>query len=142
MSRENVEVVRQLYAAINRGLHANAVTDEALTIVFDPEIEVRQLAALAGTAGTFHGYEGLRELQTEVDEALRDHRYEVAEHAAAGNKVGFRVKAVGVGRASGVPAELWVGHLFELADGRIKRWLVYANPEEALEAARTRGAPS
>ena len=135
MSRENVEIVRQLYAAINSGQHANAVTDDALAVIFDPEIELRQLAALAGTAGTFHGYEGLREVQTEVDEALRDHRYEVAEHAAAGNRVGFRVKAIGVGRTSGVAAEVWVGHLFELTNGRIKRWLVYSNPEEALEAA-------
>src|SRR2546423_13191726 len=78
MSRENVEVVRRMYAAINSGLEPNAVSDEALATVFDPEIEVRQLAALAGTAGSFHGYAGLREAKREVDEVLRDHRYELA----------------------------------------------------------------
>jgi ketosteroid isomerase-like protein len=134
MSRENVEVVRRMYAAINSGLEPNAVSDEALATVFDPEIEVRQLAALAGTAGSFHGYAGLREAKREVDEVLRDHRYELAEHAAVGDRVAFRAKAVGIGRASGVPAELWVGHLFELREGRISRWLVYSDPAKALEA--------
>jgi hypothetical protein len=28
-----------------------------------------------------------------------------------------------------------VGHLWVLGDGRVLRWVVYATPEEALEAA-------
>jgi hypothetical protein len=44
------------------------------------------------------------------------------------------VRVSAIGRASGAPAEISVGHLFELRAGRIVRWVLYPKPEDALEA--------
>jgi ketosteroid isomerase-like protein len=136
MSQENVDLVLRVYDALNDGVPEDEMTDDLLAVVFDPAIEVRQLSSLAGTAGTFRGYGGLRETQRELEEALTDNRWEPLEHAASGDKVGFAVRASGRGRASGVRVERPVGHLFEFRDGRISRWIVYPAPEDALEAVR------
>jgi ketosteroid isomerase-like protein len=134
MSQENVEIVRSLYEALNSGVRADSLSDDLLATIFDSGIELRQLGDLAGTAGTFVGYEGLRKADRELNEALRDNRYELLEHAASGDRVAFAVKASGIGRASGVRTETRVGHLFEVRAGRITRWGVHANADEALEA--------
>ena len=123
-----------MYEGLNSGVRADALSDEVLATMFDSAVELQQLGGLAGTTGTFRGYEGLREAVREVHEVLDGNRYELFEHAASGDRVAFAVKASGVGRASGVPAEMRVGHLFELRAGRIIRWVLYANADEALEA--------
>ena len=134
MSQENVETLMGLYAAINDGVAIDEMTDELLAVAFDSTIEMQQLSSLAGTTGTYHGYDGLRQAQRELEEALTDNRWEPLQHAASGDRVGFAVKASGRGRASGVRVERPVGHLFEFRDGRIIRWVVYAEPKQALEA--------
>jgi ketosteroid isomerase-like protein len=138
MSRENVEIVRRLFEALDSDVQADALSDEVLATVFDSGIEMRQLAAAVGTAGTFRGYEGLREALREVNEVLKNYRYELLEHAASGDQVAFAVNVSGIGRASGARAEMRVGHLFELRAGRITRWVLYETPEEALEAVGLR----
>ena len=138
MSQENVEIVRRVYELFNRGVRPDALSDEWLATIFDPAVELQQLADIPGTAGTFRGYEGLRHSGRELFEALEDIRFELLEHAAGGELVAFAVRASGRGRESGVPAEMQIGHLFELRAGRVARWVVYANPEEALEAVSTR----
>jgi ketosteroid isomerase-like protein len=134
MSQENVEVVLQLYEGLNSGVSANEASDEVLSATFDPAIETVQLGALAGTRGTFVGYDGLREAARELDEAWREYRFELLEHAAKDDLVAFDVKAHASGRASGISLEIRLGHLFDLRGGRIARWVVYDEPRDALEA--------
>ena len=137
MSEENVEVVRRVYEAINGGARPDAVSDELLATTFDPDVQL-ELPDLPGSAGTFRGYEGLRRADREFNEAVEDVRYEALEHAASGDQVAFTVLVTGTGRGSGAPAEHRIGHLFELKEGRIVRWVTYANHEEALEAVGLR----
>ena len=134
MSQENVEIALRLYDALNGGVAVDEMTDELLAVVFDPAVEIQQLSSLAGTTRTFRGYEGLRDAQRELEEALTHNRWEPLEHFANGDRVAFAVKASRWGRASGVRVERPVGHLFELRGGRISRWIVYPAPEQALEA--------
>ena len=134
MAQGNVEVVLQLYEGLNSGVSAREVGDQVLSATFDPAIETVQLGALAGTRGTFIGYDGLRDAARELDEAWETYRFELLEHAAEGDLVAFAVKAHGSGRASGIPVEMELGHLFELRGGRIARWVVYDEPRDALEA--------
>jgi ketosteroid isomerase-like protein len=140
MSQENVEVVRRFYEGLNSGVPeaASAISDDVLATVFAPAIELRQLADIAGTSGTFRGYEGLRESWRELHEGLQDLRWEPFDHAANGDLVAFAVKFSAIGRTSGAPVNIRVGHLFELRAGRIVRLVVYARPEEALKAVGQR----
>jgi len=134
MSQENVGIVLRLYEGLNSPVSAYDVGDEVLSATFDPSIETVQLGALAGTRGTFVGFDGLREAARELDDAWGDYRFELLEHAAEGNLVAFAVKAYASGRASGISVGMDLGHLFELRDGRIVRWVVYSEPRDALEA--------
>jgi hypothetical protein len=86
MSQENVEFVLRLYDALNGGVAVDEMTDELLAMAFDPAIEMQQLSSLAGTTGRFRGYEGLRDAQRELEEALSDNRWEPLEHAANGER--------------------------------------------------------
>ena len=139
MSRENVEVVRRFYELYNRGDFEG--TDGAALVVelFDPDVVIDQLDEVAGTKGTFQGYEGMLQAQREVTEVLADVRFLPEEHAAAGDRVAFVVRAEGTGRESGVPVDTRLGHVWSLRAGRIARWVVYRDPGEALEAVRAPG---
>ena len=138
MSQENVEVVRRIYEVVLPRIQTDLPSDDLLALAFHPDVELQQLADLPGTAGIFRGYEGLRQSSREVLESLDDVQFEPLEHAASGDKVAFVVRATGTGRGSGAPVEARFGHLFELKDERVTRWVVYANPEQALEAAGLR----
>jgi ketosteroid isomerase-like protein len=134
MSQDNVHVVLQLYSALDTGAPADLITDEVLASTFDPSVEVDQLGELVGTSGTFRGYAGLRDARRELDDALAVNRWELLEHRAEGDRVACRVRAAAVGRVSGAPVELQVGHLFSLRGGRIVRWQVFMDPAQAFAA--------
>ena len=134
MSERNLETVRRLYAI----LRSEAIADPQMMLssleLFDPEVEVRQMAVLVGTAGTFHGYEGLAKGIAEVvadfdDIAFGLERFAVHEDAVA-TEFTFRA----IGRASGVPVEFRGSHEFRLRDGRILRWVVDEDPDAAFRA--------
>jgi hypothetical protein len=48
------------------------VSDPGILEFFDPAVELRQSASLLGTAGTFHGYDGLARSARELFETFRD----------------------------------------------------------------------
>jgi ketosteroid isomerase-like protein len=143
MSQENVEIVRAVYAGINEAgatrllASPDATRRQMYEQFFDPELEVRQSAELVfDTAGTFHGYEGFLEATRELVDALGDIQFEVREGFEAGDTVVFEVRARAAGRGSGVPvATRLIAHLWELKEGRVRRWIVYPTLSDALEAA-------
>jgi ketosteroid isomerase-like protein len=141
MSRENVEIVRRVYEAWNRyagtGFEEAASNPEVVALVgelFDPDVEVQQLADIPGTGGTFRGYEGLLASAGELMADLDDIQFTLGENFEVGELVVFAVTASGKGRTSQVPAEMRLGHLWELRDGRVVRWVVYPTADAALEA--------
>ena len=140
MSRENVETVRRIYEAWNR-LAAQppdeAFGSDAFDFVdefFSPDVELRQLGDIPGTGGTFRGHAGLLEAGRELLEGLDDIRFIPRRCSDAGDRVGFHVTASAKGRASGAPVERQLGHLWELREGQVVRWVVYPTPDEAFEA--------
>ncbi len=142
MSHENVEVVRRVYEAWNRYwntvLLERASSPEAVALIgelFDPAVEVQQLADIPGTGGTYRGYAGLAAAQAELVAELDDIQFALGEHFEAGEQVVFAVTATGKGRRSQVPAEMQLGHLWELRGGRVLRWVIYPSADAALEAA-------
>ena len=145
MSRENVEVVRRVYEAWNRywgtareGAAFNPEVVDLVGELFDPDVEVQQLADILGTGGTFRGYEGLLASAGELVADLDDIQFTLGEHFEVGQLVVFAVTATGKGRKSQVPVEMRLGHLFELRGGRVVRWVVYPSADAALEAVGLR----
>jgi ketosteroid isomerase-like protein len=134
VSGENVEVVLRFYERFNRGDFSGPGGGAVARETFDPDVEMRQIEDIAGTAGTFHGYEGLAAAQRELTEALSEIRFQPERHWERGEGVAFDVWAEIVGRSSGVPGRLRIGHLWELRAGRVLRWIVYREPEDAVAA--------
>jgi len=135
MSQENVEIVRRIYGWLNRGDFKGPGGRRLVRELFDPDVELQQLEDVVGTAGTFRGYEGLVKARDELTDALVDMQWHPEQHFELGDSVAFAVRAVGTGRASGVRSDVLVGHLWVLRAGRVLRWVVYANFDEALKAA-------
>jgi ketosteroid isomerase-like protein len=92
---------------------------------------------MPGTAGEFHGYEGLaantRELLDSWDQVnFRPDQVHVVGH----DRYLVLVEASGRGRVSGVQLSGdWLGHLVTLRDGKVARLEVYRGWDAAREAA-------
>ncbi len=142
MSQENVEIVEKFYEtmgeAFDRAGEGQTVEEfvsarhrEGLA---DPDIELRQMEALAGTAGVFRGYEGLYKAMLELTEVFSDLRFFPVRHVEADDLVVTRVRIEGKGLESGIVVDTLVGHVWTLRSGRVLRYVVYPTPAEALAA--------
>jgi ketosteroid isomerase-like protein len=139
MSRENVETVQAIYDAfLARGRLSDAATLALLEKFFDPDVELQQMQDVIGTSGTFRGYEGLRNSARELVAEFKDFHVVAERHFDAGESVVTVARGRARGRASGAEVDMRVGHLWVLRDRRVLRWVVYATPEEALEAVGLR----
>jgi ketosteroid isomerase-like protein len=125
MSQENVEAVRRGHAAWERG-----DLEEALA-AFDEAVVIRPIIG-----PTWHGREGLLEMAADWTEGLDNWTMAAEEFIDAGDRVVVRVHQTGKGEASGVPitADYWF--VYTVDDGKVVRMDMYADRNEALEAAR------
>ena len=137
MSRENVEVVRQVYEAVARRDAASVMS------LYDPAIEwdgsrLAWAAVLPGTA-RFRGHDGLRELFRLYYEMWERFEDEAEELLDAGEHVISVVKSRGRGRASGVEVESsGITGVWTVRDGKVLRVVWFPTREEALEAVGLR----
>lgn len=135
MSERNVETVRRAYA---QKFPTDLVGDPAglasVAELFDPEVEVRQMAGMTGTAGTFVGYAGLAESFAEIFRELKDVQFVLEHISPRGDAVATAFLFRAQGRTSGVPVEFRGSHEFHLRDGRIVRVVVHEDPEAAFRA--------
>jgi ketosteroid isomerase-like protein len=132
MSRENVEVVRSMYEALNRGDVAGA--KEAL----HPDAELHQPLE-APDADSYYGRDeferGLALWLSEFDEP----RFEPQESTEAGDCVIMRVRVSGRGKASGAETTAEFFHAWTVRDRKPYRCFVRSTRAEALEAVGLAG---
>ena len=131
MSQENVESVRQAFAAYSSG------GPEALADFWDPEIEVEVPPGLA-EAGTYRGREAVLAWMSEWSEAWERIEYTPEEIVGNGDTVVVTLLYDGVGRGSGLKIEGRFWYLNRLRDGMIVYVRLYGDRNEALEAAGLR----
>ena len=102
-----------------------------------PDLVMHQASELPGTAGTFHGYEGLRQVNLEMIEAYKDIRFQPKEATELDDGRWLVLLMIsGRGRGSGIELEGEIGHLVTLRDGRASRMDVYMGWDAARQAAR------
>ena len=126
MSQENVEIVRQAFAAFARGdltAMLQPLTDDAITHRIEPDNAI------------FHGKEGFLQATAEWTEDFEEWTATPEEFLDAGMQVLVRVHQTARGERSRVPIEGDAWFLFTMREGRIVRVTIHARKKEALEAA-------
>jgi uncharacterized protein len=135
MSRENVEVARRAYSAMNDAYK----TGSLLPVVeefCDPEIVFNNQAVLTGypERGEWRGHDGLVQFGAGQTEAFQQMWLKPEEFIEAGDKVVIRLQLGGTARHSGIEVEFSVVHVVTLREGKAVRIDVYDRMSDALEA--------
>jgi ketosteroid isomerase-like protein len=142
MSEENVEIVRRAFEVFNRYHAAKARGDsaevavawEAATELLSPDHEYREDPKWPG-AGTYQGLEECRQVWEGYYEQLGQQVFEPEEFLESGDQVVVILRWSAHGTSSGAPLEMRQGFVHTVRDGRIVKWEVYFDVNEALEAA-------
>jgi ketosteroid isomerase-like protein len=133
MSAENVEIVRQMYAAFN------ARERNRVLSMCDPEIELRSAFVPSLAPKTYRGLDEMVRWREDVAAALEDFHFEDLRFlGAGGDRVVALYRIVGRGSGSGVPVSRELGALWQLRDGKLLKGEIYMDQREALEAAGLR----
>ena len=128
MSQENVETMRRVTEAFNRG--DGRAFDRFLAT--DAEV-VPVRAALEGTI--YRGSDAGTQYCTAVDQSWENLGWAVEEIRDGGEQVLALGHIRGEGRESGVAIDARAGWLAHFSEGRITRFQTFANRDQALEAA-------
>jgi ketosteroid isomerase-like protein len=134
MSQENVEIVRQVAAAFNRG-----DLDAWLEYLAD-DIDYRAVEGALDDHGPIHGKDALRAHVDDsigtLDDFMADFKIEPVELIKAGeDKVIAVTRISGRAKVSGVETHLTYAALYTIRDGKIARGREYWTKEQAIEAA-------
>ncbi len=131
MSKENLEIVRPIYAAWERGDFSSAEWAH-------PEIEY--VIADGPTPGRWTGLAGLAEGWRSYLGAWEDFRAEAEDYLQIDNeRILVSLRNTGRGRASGLDIAQVQGrsrgaNLFQIRGGKVTRLVTYLDREHALEA--------
>jgi ketosteroid isomerase-like protein len=128
---ENVEIVRSLFEASNRGdIRVGAeLIDEG--VVFDArgmELENEDFARV------YFGPEGVRDFWRAWLPAWTDMHVEIRWIREVGERVMVWLHQAQTGRVSGIPVEFYVAWDFLFRDGKIVRMAFFRDERRALEA--------
>ena len=137
MSRENVEVVRQVYEAVARRDSSSilALYDADVKIDFAPGT----LADHVGGGTAWSGHDGLRRFDRELREAFEDFETNYEELIDAGDYVVSVSRYRARGRKSGVKVDGPFQFLvWSIRGGKVTRVVWYSSRQDALEAAGQR----
>jgi ketosteroid isomerase-like protein len=126
MSQENVEIVREMNEAFNRG-------DESWVAFFDPEAQFHTPPEFPDDS-VYTGHEGIRRGAAVWIESFTEYRWDLDTLFDERDCVVGLFHHRGRLKDSGAWIERPVGTLYYLRDGRIVRVLSYFSWAEALKA--------
>jgi ketosteroid isomerase-like protein len=130
MSQENMEIVRRVWAAVERQ------DTEVMFALYDPAIVWQDHTdALELQDHSYHGHEGVRQFWREWLEPFETFEAHSEAFIDVGDNVvvGFRLS--GRGKASGAQAEWRLWNVYTIRNGLVIRIQAFETKGEALEAA-------
>jgi ketosteroid isomerase-like protein len=130
MSQENVEIVRRVFAAFDRG------DIEAVLRLCDEDIVITQPAEVPGINPQQRGHQGVLEAFAIWPEQWDDFRVEVLGLTAAPtDNVIANIRTLGRGKQSGVEVDMEFSFVFTVRDQQIIEWQLFLREDQALKAA-------
>jgi ketosteroid isomerase-like protein len=137
VSRENVELVRRLYAelASEGSTHEfeQRLTDDALSRFLDPGIEWVPVTESLLAVDSYRGFDGVRRYWGDFLSAWESYRVEPLRFYDAGEQVAVVVYIVG--RTHELEVDQTRSSLLTVRDGRVVRVESFADPDGARQAA-------
>ena len=134
MSRENVELVRRVFDATNRGDWDTVLAGYSA----DTEWDDRDLRP----EGAVHrGMEAMRAEMRAWFGTWSDYSQEVEQIFDSGEQVVVVVRESGSGKGSGAAMDQRIGVVITVRGGLITRTTLYREPKEALAAVGLGGTP-
>jgi ketosteroid isomerase-like protein len=137
LSRENVELVRRLYAALaSEGSPQEfelRLSDDTLSRFLDPEIEWVPVTESLLAVDSYRGFDGTRRYWGDFLSAWESYRVEPLRFDDAGDQVAVVVHIVG--RTHELDVDETRSSLLTVRDGRVVRVDSFAEPEGARKAA-------
>jgi ketosteroid isomerase-like protein len=128
MSQENVDMVRQIGAALGR-------RDLDLFLQLShPSVEWQSSISVISEGGAYHGHDGVRQYMRDVDEAFEsfeatvDSVLDIGDLVVAVGRLRYR------GKTSGVETHAPVGWVYRFREGKVVYLRAFRDPERALEA--------
>ena len=128
MSQENVEIVRRVIDARNRGDRDAAFAYAA------PDIEFDFSNSAGPWAGIYRGVQATMRLWDGMDEVFSDFRWEPQEFIDAGDAVVVTMSFHTRGRESGVETVARGAGVYWFKDGQVVRYQQCQSRADALEA--------
>ena len=129
MSEENVEIVRRMVEAFNRG------DVDAVIATFGEQCELHEPPETPDTPRTgFRGHDGIGEWMANLRETA-EIQFEPTGFITNGDSVLCEWAGRGRGHAGGVPLEWGSFVVLRLRDAKIEQALAFLSRAEALEAA-------
>jgi hypothetical protein len=132
MFSENVEVVRRLLVAFNRG-------DFGALNELDPKAELQDEPRIPG-AGWNYGYRGAMDWAIKLRQSFGELSFAIDEPIDAGESVVTHWRAEGEGKRSGVRVAMAGYCVFQLRDGRVRTVEFFETEGSAMNAALGSGA--
>ena len=137
VSRENVELVRRLYAELASEGSAQEfeqrLSDDALRRFLDPGIEWVPMSHSLLAVESYRGFDGVRRFWGQFLSTWESYRVELLRVDDAGDRVAVVVRIVG--RANELELDETQSSLLTVRSGRVVRVQAFADPEAAREAA-------
>jgi ketosteroid isomerase-like protein len=129
MSQQNIDVVREMLDAFNRG------DVPAVIAAFDENCELDEPPEMPDRPAVgFHGHDGIRKWMTNLRE-VAGVQFEPTSFTTSGDVIVSEWASRGLGQASGVPFGWRTFAVLHMRDGKILRARGFLSRDEALEAA-------
>lgn len=129
MSEENVEIIRNAFAAFSRG------DLEGVLRLCDEDILITQPQELPGVSQQQRGHNGVVEAFGIWPEQWDDYRIVILRIFDSGGSVVVTTRTSGRGKQSGVEVEMEFAFVFGVRNEKIVEMQIFMREDQALEAA-------
>jgi uncharacterized protein len=127
MSRENVEIVRSVFEAVNRR------DWDTVLAAYSPDVEWDD-RDLRPEGAVHRGIDAMRAEMRAWFGTWKDYRQEIEQIADAGDQVLVVIRESGTGKGSGAAMDQRIAVVITVRDGLIERSQLYRDPAAAFEA--------
>ena len=130
MSRENVEIVQQIFRAFN------SEDIELVLTLTHAEFELEVPPALSAEPDIYRGHDGMRRYWESFQDAMDEIRLQPERLCDAGEAVVVGMRLTAKGRRTAIAVEQRTTGVWTICDGKVIRIRAYVSLPEALASVR------